>query len=146
MPVIRYRTRDMTRIIPERCACGRTIRRIGRISHRSDDMMIVRGVNVFPSQIESVLTSIDPGLLNYQIYLDSNESGLATIEVKLEGTPEMYAAFAEDAARREGLARLVTSKLRDTIGIGFTTTIVDQNAIPRSEGKMKRIVDNRKKD
>lgn len=146
MPVIRYRTRDITRLIPERCACGRTIRRIGRISHRSDDMMIVRGVNVFPSQIESVLTSIDPGLINYQIYLDSNESGLATIEVKLEGTPEMYAAFAEDASRREGLARLVTSKLRDTIGIGFKTTIVDQNAIPRSEGKMKRIVDNRKKD
>ncbi len=146
MPVIRYRTRDITRIIPERCDCGRTIRRIGRISHRSDDMMIVRGVNVFPSQVESVLTSIDPGLVNYQIYLDSDESGLATIEVKVEGTPEAYKAFEEDATRRESLARLITAKLRDTVGIGFKTTIVDQEAIPRSEGKMKRIVDNRKKD
>lgn len=146
MPLIRYRTRDMTRIIPERCACGRTIRRIGRISHRSDDMMIVRGVNVFPGQIESVLTGIDSGLINYQIHLDTNDSGLATIEVKFEATPGMYSEFELDPAKREALARLVAERLRQTVGIGFKTTVADPNTVPRSEGKMQRIIDHRRKD
>ncbi len=144
MPLIRYRTRDITRLIPEQCACGRTIRRIGRISHRSDDMMIVRGVNVFPGQIESVLTGVDPGLIHYTIHLDSNDTGLATIEVKFEATPAMYEEFKADPAKSENLSRLVANRLRETVGIGFKATVVEQNSIPRSEGKMKRIYDNRK--
>ena len=146
MPLIRYRTRDITRIIPDRCACGRTLRRIGRISHRSDDMMIVRGVNVFPGQIESVLTGVDAGLVNYQVHLDTNDSGLATIEVKFEATPEMYAAFASEPEKRDLLAKVVSDRLRQTVGIGFKATVVDQGGIPRSEGKMQRIVDHRKND
>ena len=146
MPLIRYRTRDITRIIPEPCACGRTIRRIGRISHRSDDMMIVRGVNVFPGQIESVLTGVDSGLVNYQVHLDTNDSGLATIEVKFEGTPEMYGVFTNEPEKRGQLEKLVSDRLRQTVGIWFKATVVEQNEIPRSEGKMKRIVDHRKTD
>lgn len=146
MPLLRYRTRDITRIIPDQCACGRTIRRIGRISHRSDDMMIVRGVNVFPGQIESVLTGVDTGLVNYQVHLDTNDSGLATIEVKFEATPEMYATFTSEPEKRDLLAKVVSERLRQTVGIGFKATVVDQGGIPRSEGKMQRIVDHRKID
>ncbi len=146
MPLLRYRTRDITRIIPDQGACGRTIRRIGRISHRSDDMMIVRGVNVFPGQIESVLTGIDTGMVNYQVHLDTNDSGLATIEVKFEATPEMYVTFTSEPEKRDLLAKVVSERLRQTVGIGFKATVVDQGGIPRSEGKMQRIVDHRKID
>ena len=109
-------------------------------------MMIVRGVNVFPGQIESVLTSIDGGLVNYQIHLDTNDSGLATIEVRFEATPEMYDEFDRAPEKRDALARLVAEKLRQTVGIGFKATVAEKNSIPRSEGKMQRIVDHRKKD
>ncbi len=109
-------------------------------------MMIVRGVNVFPGQIESVLTGVDAGLVNYQVHLDTNDSGLATIEVKFEATPEMYAAFASEPEKRDLLAKVVSDRLRQTVGIGFKATVVDQGGIPRSEGKMQRIVDHRKND
>jgi phenylacetate-CoA ligase len=146
LPMLRYRTRDMTRLLPEPCACGRTCRRIGRISHRSDDMMIIRGVNVFPGQIESVLTGINGGFHHYQIHIDKNDSGLATIEVKFEATPEMYEEFKSAPEKRDELAKTVADKLRQTVGIGFKTTVVDREEIPRNDGKSQRIVDHRKKN
>ena len=143
IPLIRYRTRDMTRIMPDRCPCGRTIRRIDRISHRSDDMMIIRGVNVFPSQVESILLSIDPNLVNFQIHLDKDSSGLDTIEVKVEPTPEQFTELWNSDAAKEAFRKRIAGALKDTIGIGFKATIVPPDSIPRSEGKCKRVFDNR---
>lgn len=145
MPVIRYRTRDITKIIAEPCPCGRTIRRIGRISHRSDDMMIIRGVNVFPSQVESVLLAVDPGLVNYQIYLSKNPDGLDAIEVKVELTREKFAELGDNVANLEKFRRQIAEKLKSTVGINFKTTLVEPDVIPRSQGKMQRIVDERNK-
>ena len=145
IPLIRYRTRDMTRIIPDACQCRRTLRRIERVSHRSDDMMIVRGVNVFPSQIESVLLDIDASLVNYQIYLEKDKSGLDTIEVRVEPGPEKFKEFWDDECAKEGFRCVIAGKLKDTIGIGFKTTLVAPDTIPRSEGKIKRVFDNRAK-
>ena len=145
IPLIRYRTRDMTRIMPDRCACGRTVRRIDRISHRSDDMMIIRGVNVFPSQIESILLDIDPTLVNYQIILAKDESGLDTIEVRVEPSPEKFTQLWNDDSAKEAFRRVIAAKLRDTVGIGFKTTLVAPDSLPRSEGKIQRVFDNRNK-
>ena len=88
MPMIRYRTRDITSILSEPCACGRTIRRIRRISHRSDDMFIIRGVNVFPSQIETALLAVEGTLPHYQIVL-TRQKDLDQIEVRVEVTPDV---------------------------------------------------------
>ena len=145
IPLIRYRTRDMTRLISERCACGRTLRRIGRITHRSDDMMIIRGVNVFPGQVESALLAIDPNLVNYQIYLSKGPDGLDVIEVKVEPTPEKFSVLWNDDAAKEKFRRLIAEKLQRVVGINFKTTLVAPDSIPRSEGKSKRVFDNRHK-
>lgn len=145
IPMIRYRTRDMTRIMPDRCPCGRTIRRIDRITHRSDDMLIIRGVNVFPSQVESILLAVDPSLVNYQIHLDKDASGLDTIEVKVETTPEKFTALWNDESAKEMFRRSLAAKLKDRIGIGFRLTLVAPDSIPRSEGKVKRVYDNRQR-
>ena len=143
LPLIRYRTRDITRIMPDRCPCGRTIRRIDRISHRSDDMMIIRGVNVFPSQVESILLAIDPNLVNFQIHLDKDASGLDTIEVKVEPTPAQFNELWNDDDAKEAFRKRIAGSLKDTIGIGFKATVVAPDSIPRSEGKCKRVFDNR---
>lgn len=145
IPMLRYRTRDITRIMPDRCPCGRTIRRIDRITHRSDDMMIIRGVNVFPSQVESLLLAVDPNLVNYQIHLDKDVSGLDTIEVKVEPTPEKFSQLWNDEGAKEAFRKQLASKLKDRIGIGFRLTLVAPDSIPRSEGKVKRVFDNRNK-
>ena len=143
MPLIRYRTRDITKIIAEPCACGRTIRRIGRISHRSDDMMIIRGVNVFPGQVESALLAVDPGLVNYQIHLSKGDAGLDVIEVKVELTREKFSELGDNTTSLEIFRRLIAEKLKSTVGINFKTTLVEPDAMPRSQGKIKRIYDNR---
>ncbi len=89
MPMIRYRTRDITTLNPEPCPCGRTLRRVARISRRSDDMLIIRGVNVFPSQVESALLAVEGTLPHYQIIL-TREKGLDEMEVQVEVTPEVF--------------------------------------------------------
>ena len=145
IPLIRYRTRDITRIIPERCECGLTMRRIGRISHRSDDMMIIRGVNVFPGQVESALLAIDQNLVNYQLVLSKDASGLDIIEVLVEPTPEQFARLWNDDHVKERFRRSIAEKLQRVVGINFKTTLVPPDALPRSEGKVQRVIDNRKK-
>ena len=139
MPMIRYRTRDVTSLIPEPCACGRTIRRIRRIGRRSDDMFIIRGVNVFPSQVETALLAVEGTLPHYQIVL-SREKGLDEMEVKVEVTPEV---FSDQIRALEALQHKLEQSLDHTLGIRARVTLVGPRTIQRSEGKAKRVIDQR---
>ena len=138
MPMIRYRTRDLTRIISEPCACGRTLRRIDRISTRSDDMFIIRGVNVFPSQIEAGILRVEGASPNYRITLFTSH-GMDNIAVEVELQPEMYG----DDERVEELRRKITASVESITGIRVLFKVVDAFSIERSEGKAKRVIDNR---
>jgi len=139
MPMIRYRTRDVTAIVPEPCACGRSIRRIRRIARRSDDMFIIRGVNVFPSQVETALLAVEGTLPHYQIVL-TREKGLDEMEVKVEVTPEV---FSDQVRALEGLQRKLEQALDHTLGIRARVTLVGPRTLQRSEGKAKRVLDQR---
>jgi phenylacetate-CoA ligase len=139
MPMIRYRTRDITTILAEPCSCGRTIRRIRRIGRRSDDMFIIRGVNVFPSQIETALLAVEGTLPHYQIIL-TRDGGLDEIEVQIEVT----SAFFTDTIRAlEDLQAKLSHSIERTIGIRAKVRLVEPNTIQRSEGKAKRVTDKR---
>ena len=139
MPMIRYRTRDLTRIITEKCACGRTLRRIDRISARSDDMFIIRGVNVFPSQIESALLAVEGTTPNYMIKL-STTGNMDNIALDIELAQNVY---AQGEAIIEQIRRMVTATVESVTGLRIKVTVVPFNSITRSEGKAKRVVDNR---
>ncbi|MBQ4314538.1 MAG: phenylacetate--CoA ligase, partial [Lentisphaeria bacterium] len=139
MPMIRYRTRDLTRIISEPCECGRTIRRIDRISSRSDDMFIIRGVNVFPSQIESALLAIEGTTPNYRIILYT-ENGMDNIQVDAELRPDM---ISSDAEKMEKIRKKISSSIESITGLRVKLKLVDPNTIARSEGKAKRVFDER---
>jgi phenylacetate-CoA ligase len=138
-PMIRYRTHDITSVIPERCACGRTIRRINRIRSRSDDMMIIRGVNLFPSQIEAALLSVEGTMPHYQILL-TRKGGLDQIEVQVEVTPEMV---GDRIREMESMQKKLAHAIEHITGLRVPVRLVEPNAIVRSEGKAKRVVDNR---
>ncbi len=140
MPMIRYRTRDITSLNPEQCKCGRTIRRIRRISRRSDDMFIIRGVNVFPSQIETALMSIEGTVPHYQIVL-TRDQGLDKIEVRVEVTEDI---FSDKVRAMEGVQQKIGHAIFNIIGIHAQITLVEPRSIPRSEGKAKRVLDQRK--
>jgi phenylacetate-CoA ligase len=139
MPMIRYRTRDITSLLTEPCACGRTIRRIRRISRRSDDMLIIRGVNVFPSQIEHALLEVEGTLPHYQIFL-FRESGLDQIKVQVEVTPEF---FSDKVSVLEGLQNRLHQALENTLGIHVQVELAEPHTLARSEGKAKRVIDQR---
>jgi len=139
MPMIRYRTRDITAFIPGACACGRTIRRVKRISRRSDDMFILRGINVFPSQVETALLAVEGTLPHYQILL-VREKGLDEMEVQVEVTPEVFGDTVGALERLQG--RLVEA-LYQTLGLRVNVRLVMPHTIERSEGKAKRVVDRR---
>ena len=141
MPMIRYRTRDLSQLITEPCPCGRTLRRLKRISARSDDMMIIRGVNVFPSQIEAALMSIDKLSPHYQIVLDRKGS-LDTLEVRVELTAE---TFSDDIRTLENLHQRIGAAIFEVTGVHAAVTLVKPHSLPRSEGKLNRVLDNRKK-
>jgi phenylacetate-CoA ligase len=136
MPLLRYRTRDLSSIIPEPCACGRTHRRIHRITGRSDDMLIVRGVNVFPQQIERVLMSIPQIGRNYLILLE----GLDDMTVKVELSPS---AFDGQVERLEELQNQVAEKLRAELWVRPKVDLVASGSLPVTEGKAKRVIDKR---
>jgi len=138
-PMIRYRTHDITSINPERCACGRTIRRINRIRSRSDDMMIIRGVNVFPSQIEAALLSVEETVPHYQILL-TRKGGLDQIEVQVEVTKEM---FGDRISELEATQTRIAQAIDHITGLRVPVRLVEPHTIARSEGKAKRVVDNR---
>ena len=142
MPMIRYRTRDLTRIIPGRCACGRTIRRIDRISSRSDDMFIIRGVNVFPSQIEAALLNVPGTTPNYMITL-TNDKGMDNVAVEVELSQEKFNELGDN---QEAFRRQVSAMVESVTGIRMALILKAPGSIPRSEGKAKRVIDNRIRD
>jgi phenylacetate-CoA ligase len=136
MPLLRYRTRDLTSVIPEPCACGRTHRRIHRITGRSDDMLIVRGVNIFPQQIERVLMSLPQIGRNYVIQLE----GLDEMTVKVELSP---AGFDGQIGHLTELQNQVVEKLRAELLVRPKVELVACGSLPVSEGKAKRVIDKR---
>jgi len=134
MPMIRYRTRDITFLIPERCSCGRTVRRIRRITRRSDDMFIIRGVNVFPSQIEEALLRVEGTLPHYQIIL-TRVKDLDEMEIQVEVTPEI---FSDKIRALEALQAKLSHSVENILGIRGKITLVEPHTIQRTEGKAKR--------
>lgn len=139
MPMIRYRTRDITRLISAPCPCGRTIRRIARIRRRSDDMLIIRGVNVFPSQIEEALLTVEGTLPHYQIVL-TREDNLDQMEVRVEVTPGV---FTDTVGAMEQLRQRLIHQIETTVGIRVRVRLVEPQSLQRSEGKAKRVLDLR---
>ncbi len=139
MPMIRYRTRDLTSLNPEPCACGRTMRRIKRISSRSDDMFIIRGVNVFPTQIETALLAIEGTLPHYQIIL-RREHNLDTLEVQVEINSKMA---SDTVSEISALEKRITKNIHQIIGINAVVKLVQPNSLQRSEGKIQRVTDLR---
>jgi phenylacetate-CoA ligase len=140
MPVIRYRTRDITTLTREPCACGRTLCRFLRVGRRSDDMFIIRGVNVFPSQVESALLQVEGTLPHYQIVL-TREKGLDHMEVQVEVTPEF---FGDTVGALESLQEKISYAIEQTLGLRVNVRLVEPHTIQRSEGKAKRVIDQRK--
>jgi phenylacetate-CoA ligase len=139
-PVIRYRTRDISRLIPAPCACGRTLMRMERISGRSDDMLIIRGVNVFPSQIESVLMAVEGVEPHYQLIV-TREGSLDVLEVQVEVNE---AVFSDEVKGLETLSRRIEHDIKDLLGVSCRVKLVEPKTIQRSEGKAKRVIDRRK--
>ena len=140
MPMIRYRTRDITALTSEKCECGRTLRRIQRIGRRSDDMFIIRGVNVYPSQIETALLKVEGTLPHYQIIL-TREKGLDEVEVQVEVTKEI---FGDTVGALEQVQRDIGHSIETLTGLRMKVRLVQPQTIQRSEGKAKRVIDQRK--
>jgi phenylacetate-CoA ligase len=140
-PVIRFRTRDITRLYRERCACGRTLCRMERVGGRTDDMLIIRGVNVFPSQIEAILLGIEGTQPHYQIVVDRKES-LDDMEVRVE-VEESF--FSDKMREMENFERKVVQKIESALGLRVKVRLMEPGSIERSVGKAKRVIDQRKK-
>ncbi|MBR0483302.1 MAG: phenylacetate--CoA ligase [Oscillospiraceae bacterium] len=142
MPMLRYRTHDICTLYNEKCKCGRTTIRMGRITGRTDDMIIVRGVNVFPSQIETVLVKTPGVAPHYQLIVDRvNNSD--TLEVKVEMTEEIFAQ-TDSLGEMQRLQKYIRDQIKSVVGILTKVTITAPKSLPRSEGKAKRVIDNRK--
>jgi len=136
IPLIRYRTRDISRLIEGTCPCGRVFRRIERLSGRTDDMLIIRGVNVFPSQIESVLMQLEDVEPNYLIVVDRTGI-LADIEVRVEVSERL---FSDEVKQLEALRRRIAEALRSVLSLNAKVTLVEPRTIERAAGKVKRVV------
>ena len=142
MPMLRYRTHDICTLYNDKCKCGRTTIRMGRITGRTDDMIIVRGVNVFPSQIETVLVKTAGVAPHYQLIVDRvNNSD--TLEVKVEMTEEIFSQ-TDSLGEMQRLQKYIRDQIKSVVGILTKVTITAPKSLPRSEGKAKRVIDNRK--
>ena len=139
-PMLRYRTHDLCSLIDKPCACGRTTVRMGRITGRTDDMLIIRGVNVFPSQIESVLVSV-PGVAPHYMLIVDRVNSSDTLEIQVEMNDEM---FSDTVSHIESVRKQITDKIKSVVGIATNVKLVAPKSIPRSEGKAKRVIDKRK--
>ena len=139
-PLLRYRTRDVTSFDYAPCSCGRTIARMQRIRGRSDDMLIIRGVNVFPSQIESVLMETKGIAPHYQLIVD-REGQLDTLEVAVEVDD---AVFSDEVKQLQSLAKSIEQQIKDYFTVSVKVRLVEPRSLPRSEGKAQRVVDKRK--
>jgi phenylacetate-CoA ligase len=138
-PVIRFRTRDITAIYPEPCRCGRTHRRMRRVAGRSDDMLVVRGVNVFPSQIESVLLAVEGVLPHYQIVVERQHAfSYRDLEIWVEVSEEF---FSDEMQKMDALANRIRTSLDSVLGISTRVKLVEPRTIERREGKARRVVD-----
>jgi len=139
-PVIRYRTRDITSLNPEPCICGRTHVRMNKVSGRSDDMLIIRGVNVFPSQIESVLMDMPDIAPHYQLVVDRvNNLDMLTVMVEVGQD-----VFSDEVKVLQKLENEITKNIKETIGVSTRVQLVEPKTIARSQGKAQRVIDNRK--
>jgi phenylacetate-CoA ligase len=139
IPVVRYRTRDISRIIPEPCVCGRTFRRMERVTGRSDDMIIIRGVNVFPSQIEQVLAGIRGVAPHYLVVL-GKRGALDHVQVQVEVAPEFH---FDEVRELERLQKRVKAEIESALAVSIEVKLVEPKTIARSEGKAKRVLDLR---
>lgn len=140
IPIIRYRTRDLTRLIYDKCNCGRTLVRMEKCMGRSDDMLIIRGVNVFPSQIESVLLEMSETEPHYLLIVE-REGTLDILEVMVE-VQEQF--FSDEVRVLETLKKKITQNIQNTLGISVNVKLVEPKTIERTAGKSKRVIDNRK--
>jgi phenylacetate-CoA ligase len=141
IPLLRYRTRDITSITYEPCLCGRTHARIARMSGRSDDMLIIRGVNVFPSQIESILMKIEGVEPHYMLIVDRKDN-LDSLEVQVEVDERI---FSDEVKQLQILAQTIEKEIKDLLGVSCKVRLVEPKTIMRSEGKAKRVLDKRQK-
>lgn len=140
LPLIRYRTRDLTRLNFDKCACGRTIVRMNKCTGRSDDMLIIRGVNLFPSQIESVLMEMDETTPHYLLVVD-RVNNLDTLELQLEVEDRFY---CDTIGELQALRKKITHAVESATGLSVNVKLVEPKTIERSEGKAKRVIDKRK--
>ena len=140
IPIIRYRTRDLTRLIYDKCKCGRTLVRMEKCMGRSDDMLIIRGVNVFPSQIESVLLEMSETEPHYLLIVE-REGTLDILKVMVE-VQEQF--FSDEIRVLEALRKKITQSIQNTLGISVNVKLVEPKTIERTAGKSKRVIDNRK--
>ena len=140
MPLLRYRTRDLTRLHRERCDCGRTLVRMDKCLGRTDDMLIIRGVNVFPSQVESVLMEMDETSPHYQLIV-RRENNLDTLEIRVEVDRQNW---SDSIRELEGIRRRIGHNIKSLLGISAEIRLVEPNSIARSEGKAQRVIDERK--
>jgi phenylacetate-CoA ligase len=134
-PVLRYRTRDRSVLVGERCKCGNPARRIRKVSGRTDDLLLLNAGNVFPSQIEAILLGVEGLTGNYQLVVDRQAKQLDTLQVLVE---------AADGADPDQLKRAARERIRETIGIECTVTVLGAGILPRFEDRASRVVDRRK--
>lgn len=142
IPLIRYRTRDISSLMTSECACGRSFKRLRRLSGRSDDMLIIRGVNVYPSQIEEILLRIDNVAPHYQIVLDKKGS-MDTVEVQVELDPD---TDIDEVRELQAITRKIKSEINSNLGISVDVSLVGAKTLVRSQGKIQRVIDNRNKE
>ena len=136
LPLIRYRTHDLARLIPGECPCGRTTVRMEKVLGRNDDMLIIRGVNVFPSQVETVLLGMNQVEPHYQLVVGRGADLMDNLEIRIEST--------EEPSQQVAITGILETRLRSALGIGCNVTILGRGEIARSEGKAVRIIDNRR--
>ncbi len=139
-PMIRYRTRDICTLDNNPCPCGRTTVRMSRLEGRTDDMLIIRGVNVFPGQIESVLAGVS-GVAPHYLLVADREASVDKLEVRVELTEDM---FSDTISQVQALSNTIASQIKSVVGIQADVKLVPPRSLPRSEGKTKRVLDNRR--
>jgi len=138
-PLIRYRTGDITQLTDEPCPCGRTMIRMQKISGRTDDMLIVRGVNVFPSQVEEILMSIEGTEPHYQIIVD-RKNAMDELEIWVEVSDNI---FFDEMKRQQELIELIHKEISSALGVSAKIKLVEPKSIERTTGKSKRVIDKR---
>ena len=140
MPLLRYRTKDLTSIEHDTCECGRTLPRIQKFTGRTDDMKVIRGVNVFPTQVETALLSMGGGVAPHYMLIVDRENNLDVLTVMVE-VDEKY--FSDEIRKLDELKNRVSAVLKQALGVSVRVKLVEPKTIQRSEGKAKRVIDNR---